>query len=353
MKLFAWIRRHKWEREMDSEMRFHLENQIKDYVRQGMNRKDAERHARRAFGAVELAKDECRDQRPFLWMDHMCRDISFAVRSLNKSPGFTLAAILTLALGIGANTGIFSVVYAVLLKPLPYRDAGRLLTSQVELADRRGNDFPRLPGTIQQYLEWRTKATLFSDVAAVQPERWNVTGDGEPERIEGAIVSTNFFSFIGVPVALGREFTPEEEIPGKDRVVVISDSLWRRRFDSDPKIVGKKINLRGESHEIIGVAPASILMPAGSILYFHFAPRTDIWKPHAPTPQDLQGESWDQLLFLRLKNGESIERGRDQRDGSGLDAPNSSLTCCRCGMSSSAMYGCSSCFCSLHRNFFC
>src|SRR5215510_6810835 len=288
MKLFAWMKRHKWEREVDSEMRFHLENQIEDYVQQGMNRTDAERRAHREFGAVELAKDECRDQRPFLWMDHLCRDIGFAIRALSKSPGFALAAILTLALGIGANTGIFSVVYAVLLKPLPYRDANRLFTSQVELADRPGTDFPRLSGTIQQYLEWRSTATLFSDVAAVQPERWNVTGDGEPERIEGALVSTNFFSFVGVPVALGREFIPEEETPGKDRVVVISDSLWRRRFASDAAILGKRINLQGEPHEIVGVAPASMPMPAGPVLYFNFSPRIDIWKPQAPTKEELQ-----------------------------------------------------------------
>src|SRR5206468_12012136 len=116
----------------------------------------------------------------------------------------------------------------------------------------------RLPGTIQQYLEWRTKGTLFSDVAAAQPERWNVTGDGEPERIEGGVVSTNFFSFLGVPVALGREFLPEEETPGKDKVVVISDSLWRRRFASDATVLGKRINLQGEPHEIAGVASASM-----------------------------------------------------------------------------------------------
>src|SRR5215510_8824676 len=239
MNWLTWIRRRKWEREMDSEMMFHVESQIRDHIRQGMSRGEAEQLARREFGALELAKDECRDEVPFAWMDHLGRDIRLGVRSLSKSPGFTLAAILTLALGIGANTAVFSVIYAVLLKPLPYRDADRLFVSQVDLAARRGpGDFGRLAGTIQQYLEWRTKATLFSDVAAAQPERWNVTGDGEPERIEGAIVSTNFFSFLGVPVALGREFIPEEETPGKDRVVVISDSLWRRRFGSDPEILG-------------------------------------------------------------------------------------------------------------------
>jgi predicted permease len=313
MSWLTWIRRRKWEREMDSEMMFHVESQTHDYIRQGMSRGEAERLARREFGALELAKDECRDQRGFAWIDYLRRDVSFAIRSLRKTPGFTLAAILTLALGIGANTGIFSVIYAVLLKPLPYRDADRIFTSQVELAARRGPEgFGRLAGTIQQYLEWRTKGTLFSDVAAVQPGRWNVAGDGEPERIEGAVVSTNFFSFLGVPVALGREFLPEEETPGKDKVVVISDSLWRRRFAADAAILGKKINLQGEPHEIVGVAPASMAMPAGPIMYFHFSPRIDIWKPQAPTKEDLQGESWNQMLLLRLKSAENIESGREQ-----------------------------------------
>jgi predicted permease len=313
MNWLRWIRHGKWEREMDSEMRFHVESQIRDYIRQGMSRSAAERRVRREFGAPELAKDECRDQMPFAGVDHLRGDLRIAIRSLSKNPGFTLAAILTLALGIGANTAIFSVIYAVLLKPLPYRDADRIFVSQVELADRRGpENSGRLAGTIQQYLEWRTEATLFSGIATMRPGRWNVAGDGEPERIDGAVVSSNFFSFLGAPVAPGREFLPEEEMPGKDKVVIISDSLWHRRFASDPNILGRRINLQGEPHEIVGVAPASKVMPGGPILYFHFGPRIDIWKPVAPTTQDLQGESWDQILLLRLKGVENSESGRDQ-----------------------------------------
>jgi predicted permease len=306
-----WLKRRKFERAMDSEMRFHLEAQIQDYVAQGMTPQQAERRARREFGSIDLAKDESRDTRRLAWLDHLNRDIRRALRSLHRSPGFALSAILTLALGIGANAAIFSAVYAILLKPLPFREADRIYTSRVKLADRT-LDLGELSGTIQNYLEWRKQATRFSDVAAMQSTEWNISGDGEPERAGGALVTTNFFSFLGVPVAHGRGFVPEEEQPGKDRVVVISDSLWRSRFAADPAAVGKSIDLQGQKHLIVGIAPPSMLMPKGAVLYFTWPSRVDIWKPQAPTKQDLEGESWNQIVLLRLKPGERVEQGREQ-----------------------------------------
>ncbi len=253
MKWDVWFSRRRWERRMDAELRFHLENQIDDYLSQGLGREEAEMRARREFGALELAKDECRDQRPVEWFAHLLRDIRYACRSLGKSPGFAAATIITIALGVGANTAIFSVVYAVLLKPLPYSEPDQIYSVEVVIPERRAQ-FAGLPVPVQTYLEWRKADTAFSSMAALRAWECNLTGDGEPERLGGARVSANFFSFLGVPVALGRGFSPGEEQPGKEKVVVISDGLWRRRYGSDPGLVGRTINVNGESHVVVGVA---------------------------------------------------------------------------------------------------
>ncbi len=313
MKWDFCFSRRRWERRMDAEFRFHLESQIDDYVGGGMSREEAEQRARREFGTLELAKDECRDQRPAEWFAHFLRDVRNACRSLRKSPGFAAAAIITIALGIGANTAIFSVVYAVLLKPLPYAAPDQIYGVDVVIPERRAQ-FSSLPVTVQTYLEWRKADTVLSAMAALRPWECNLTGDGEPERLGGARVSTNFFSFLGVPLALGRGFAPEEEQPGKDRVVVISDALWRRRYGSDPALVGRTIDVNGESHLVVGIAPPSLLVPTGTLLnpVLAFAPRIDLWRPIAPTARELQGESWDHGLLARLRAGEDPERGRQQ-----------------------------------------
>jgi putative ABC transport system permease protein len=301
---------------MDAEFRFHLDSQISAYVSQGLSRGEAERRARCEFGAMELAKDECRDQRPVQWLDRFSRDIRYAFRSLRRSPGFTAASIVTLALGIGANAAIFSVVYAVLLKPLPYFRADRIYSVGVVIPERR-DQFASLPARIQDFLEWRKANTAFSAIADLTPAEWNLTGDGEPERIGGARVSANFFSFLGVPMAHGRGFVPEEEQTGRDRVAVISDALWRRRYGADPALIGRSINLGGESDLVVGIAPASLLVPTGAALHpmLNFASRIDVWKPLAPASDELEGENWNQGLLVRLKPGESLERGRQQLQG--------------------------------------
>src|SRR6266700_823436 len=155
------MKRRIWERKMDSEMRFHLNSQVREYIEQGLSAEEAERRARREFGPLELAKDECRDQMVLQWLDHLGRDLHLALRTLRKSPGFALAVALTLALGIGANTAIFSAVYAVLLKPLPYFQPNQLFMAEIEIP-QRVNEFGRLTGRIQDYLEWRKADTVFS-----------------------------------------------------------------------------------------------------------------------------------------------------------------------------------------------
>jgi putative ABC transport system permease protein len=309
--------RRRWEQRMDAEFRFHLESQIGEYVSQGLSREEAELRARQEFGPVDLAKDECRDERPVQWLDTLWRDVRYACRGLLGSPGFVWAAVLTLALGIGANTAIFSAVYAVLMKPLPYADPDRIYSVEVVIPERR-SQFASLPVPVQLYLEWR-KTRAFDGMAALRPWECNLTGDGEPERVGGARVSANFFSFLGTGIAHGRSFTSDEEQPGREKVVVISDALWRRRYGSDPALTGRRMEINGESHLVVGVA-APALLPSGSQLHsvLAFHPRIDIFKPIAPTARELQGESWDHGLLVRLRQGQTSERGEQQLQA-GLD----------------------------------
>ncbi len=306
------LNRRNWEQRMDTELQFHLEQQIRDYMDRGMTRAEAERCARQEFGTLELAKDECRDQRSAEWLNHILRDVRHACRSLWKSPGFSAAVIATLAIGIGANTAIFSLIYAVLLKPLPYPAPDRIFSVETMLP--RQNALSSLPMRVQDYLEWRQANTAFESVASLTPAQWNLTGDGEPERLGGSLVSANFFTFLGATPERGRGFSAEEETPGKEKVVVISDSLWRRRYGADPGVIGKTIMLNAVPHVVVGIAPPWLLVPTGTILHstLAFGSRVDVWKPIAPSREELAGENWNYGILVRLRNGESAERGRQQ-----------------------------------------
>ncbi len=317
-RLRMGLRRRNVEREMDAEMRIHLEMETAENIRRGMSEEEARRTARLSFGGVEQAKEVYRDLSRFRRLEEFWQDARYGARMLLKTPGFTAAAVLTLALGIGATTAIFSVVYATLLKPLPYPDAERIHAVEVLIIGERSAS---LPGRIQDYLEWRNADTAFSSVAALQTGGWNLTGNGEPERIGGARVSVNFFDLLGVPPALGRGFAAQEETPGADNVVVISDALWRRRYAADPSLVGRTIELNGQNHLVVGIASPSLLVPTGNQLHssLGFAPRIDIWKPVAPTRADLEGENWNTGLLLRLKANESAEHGRQQLEAIYLD----------------------------------
>jgi len=306
------LSRRNWEQRMDDELRFHLDQQIRDYMEHGLSCAEAERRARQQFGTLELAKDECRDQRSAEWLNQILRDVRHACRSLWKSPGFAAAVIATLALGIGANTAIFSLIYSVLLKPLPYPAPDRIFSVETMLP--RQDAFASVPMRVQDYLEWRKANTAFESLATLTPAQWNLTLDGEPERLGGALVSANFFTFLGAKPQRGREFSAEEETPGKQNVVVISDSLWRRRYGADPAVLGRTIMLNAVPHVVVGIAPASLLVPTGTLLnpVVTFAPRIDVWKPIAPSNEELRGEDFSYGILARLRSGESPGRGRQQ-----------------------------------------
>jgi putative ABC transport system permease protein len=307
------LRRGRLSREASDELRLHLELLTARYIGSGMAPDAARVAARRQLGNVVLVQEDIYRMNSIGWLDVLVQDVRYAFRMFARNPAFAAVVAVTLALGIGANTAMLSVAYSVLLEPLPYADPEQIYSVEVVIPERR-EQIPSLPPTVQTYLQWRSAPTVFSGMAAVTPWEASITGDGEPERLGGARVSSNFFSFLGVPMEHGRAFSAEEEQPGKEQVVVISDALWRRRYGSDPTLIGRTIVINGANHLVIGIAPPSLLVPTGSHLHslLPFAPRIDIWKPIAPTPNTLNNESWDHGVLVRLADRLSLEQGRQQ-----------------------------------------
>lgn len=305
--------RHRRSDETAQELEAHLDLLAARYEESGLAPGEARLAARRQLGNVTLVREDIYRMNSVRWLEVLRADLRSAFRLMARNRGFAAAVIVTLALGIGVNTAIVSVAYSVLVKPLPYAQPDQLYSVEVVVPERR-EQIPSLPPTVQTYVEWRNTPTAFSSMGALTPWEASITGDGEAERLGGARVSANFFALLGVAMANGRAFSAEEEQPGKQQVVVISDALWRRRFGADPALVGKTVVINGESHTVVGVAPASLLMPTGTRMHslLPFAPRIDIWKPITVTPSTLNNESWDHGVLARLPAGASLEQGRQQ-----------------------------------------
>ncbi len=244
MKWGSWLKRRRWKRQMHAEFQFHLENQVSDYMQRGLTREDAELRARRDFGALELAKDECRDQRAFEPVDRFLRDLRYACRGLRTTPAYTVAAILTLALGIGANTAIFSALDGVVLKPLPYQEPDRLVVVALYNRSLKYPTYLSYP----DFLDWQRDGRSFEQMAAFRPVGFDLTNPGSPEHVAGYEVSAGFFSTLGVNLALGHSFSPNEDRIGGMPAAVIRNRLWQERFHGNPAIIGKSITLNGAGY---------------------------------------------------------------------------------------------------------
>lgn len=234
----------------------------------------------------------------------MWNDIRYAFRTLLRERGFAAMAVLSLAVGIGANTAIFSVVNGVLLRPLPYRDPGRLVTMR-ELVPKMAHLYPTLPVNFSHYYEWRKSWSAVESVAIIESSAPNLTGAGEPEMLNGARVSASIFRILGVTPRLGRGFRDEEDPEGHDGVAVISDALWKRRFGGDPAIIGRKIVLNGKPHVVVGVLPPGFQFPAQNDVWIRpgMASQTDILQPLGYSKDDLEevnGDyNWASIARLR------------------------------------------------------
>jgi len=294
------------------ETQFHLDERIDEYVKSGMTYEQARIEAYRRLGNLVLARDQARDVDTFRWLGDVGQDVRYAVRQLRRNPGFAVAATLTLALGIGTTTAVFSLVDAVVLRPLSYADSSRLM-----MIDEWTPSVGSIPVNGLHFQEWRRTTKSFEHVALIGGLNVNVTDSGEPERLPAARASSDLFPLLGVRPQLGRVFLAEEETPGREHVVLISDGLWRRRYAADPGIVGRAIAIDGIAHQVVGVLPGSFHFPKLSDLY----PLTivqdtpQIWKPLALGPDERTlGSRFDFVAIGRLKPGVSASQASSELD---------------------------------------
>jgi len=283
----ALFQKEKLDQELDEEVRFHVQQQTEVNMQAGMNPEEARYAALRQFGWVESIKEKCRDQRGARWIEDLQSDVWFALRTMSKNRGFTAIAMVTLALGIGANTGIFSVVYTVLLKPLPFENAGSLVwLREVDVPkDYASHVSPAL------FLDLRQQAKSYVDVAAMMYASYDLIGKDFAESIQGLRMSASSFPLLRIKPLLGRAILPEDEKPGQEKVVLMSHGLWLRRFGGDTNLIGKTITLNDAPHTVVGIMPPHMR-------FFSFAGRCDLWQPYVPEEQYLNGEYKRQFRHL-------------------------------------------------------
>ncbi len=251
-RLRVLFRRGAVETEMNDELRFHFEQEVEKYVESGLTREEAQRRARLAFGSEEEAKEECREAWGVSFIETAIQDLRYGLRQLRRNPGFTAVAVITLALGIGANTAIFSVVNGVLLNPLPYPQPDQLVT----LHESKPN-FETGSISYPNFLDWQKENHTFSSMAVARHDSFTLTGVGDAEQVSAEFISSTFFSLLGVKPVIGRTFTPDENQKGAGAVALISERLWKRKFGSARNVLGKSIALDGKGYTVVGVIPAS------------------------------------------------------------------------------------------------
>jgi putative ABC transport system permease protein len=303
-RLRSVFRRGTVESEMEEELRFHSQRQLEKYLKGGMSGNEAQRQVRMDFGGLEQVKEECRDARGVSLLETLVQDLRYGWRTLLKSPGFAAAALFTLALGIGANTAIFSVVYGILLRPLSFWDASHLVLLN-ETTPRVGDVSVSYPN----FQDWRSQSHSFAEMAAVNPVSFNMAGSNQPENIGGLAVSPNFLPMMGVRPVMGRGFTPDEEKAGAARIVLLSYALWQSRFGADRSAIGQTIRLDSQTVTIVGVLPPD----------FRWVEKCDVmepmgvWATHNESATN-RGNRGDGLVVGRLAAGVRMEQARAEME---------------------------------------
>lgn len=304
MLLRSWFRSGEQDAEFGDELRFHLDRQIEANLAAGMRPADATRAAHLAIGHVEGLREESRSARSGAIVRQMLRDIAYGSRLLGKAPAFAVTGILIVALGISAVTAIFSVVYGVVLRPLPFAEPERLVGLWTRAP--RLTSLPIVQVNAADHREWQAANHVFGDIALVRSiANFNLSGNGEPERLFGARVSSSLFPVLGVTPAIGRTFTEDEDEIGHDSVALLSDGLWRRRFGADPSIVGRTITLSGVSHTVVGVMRPDFQYPGREF---------QLWTPLTINPDEITRKvpGYNFLAVARLERGVTLDQAQSE-----------------------------------------
>src|SRR5580704_4095992 len=286
------FRRDRVERDLDLEVRGYVEMLEADKVTTGMNGAEARREALLELGGLEQVKEQVREVRIGNLVENLWQDLRYGCRTLARNPGFTAVAVISLALGIGGNSAMFSIVNGVLLQPLPYPAPERLV--------RVTGYYPKGAFDVLR----QDSRTM--DIAGYQPgSEMNLTGQGEAQRLEGSTVSANFFSTLGIPAGIGRTFEVGEDVPGRDRLVILSHALWQKKFGADPAIIGRMIAIDGVNREVVGVMPASFGFPSFE---------EQIWIPlhlDSRDAEDFWGKGFMPAI-ARLRPGANIAQAQNE-----------------------------------------
>jgi putative ABC transport system permease protein len=306
LRLRSLFRRDQVEAELDEEMQYHLERQIEVNLAGGMPEEEARYAAMRTMHGLDQRKEECRDMRRVRFIEELLQDCRFGLRTLTKRPLPTAVALLTVALAVGANTAIFSVVNTVLLRPLPYPEPDKLVMlweGRIREGTTNGAVSPA------DFSDWRARNQVFIHTAAMIESSFDLSETNEPERVTAGQVSASFFEVLGIEPMLGRGFLAEEERAGHNRAVVINHDLWQRRFGADPNVIGRRISLSGLSFEVVGVLPSSFRFPNEDV---------SVWLPLNHDAESMQTRTNHFLsVFARLKPGVTIEQAQNEMENIG------------------------------------
>ena len=309
--LEATLRRSRTENEMDAELRFHLQAYAEELMQKGWPKEEALRPARLEFGGMETAKEECREARRANLLETLIQDLRYGTRMMLRTPGLTVTAIIVLGLGIGANSAIFSVVNAVLLRPLPFDQPDRLVQVWHRPPQASFPGIPIFAVSPANFMDWRSQSQAFEGMSAYGFGRYTLSGAGRPEVIQMVAVTHGFFSVLHAQPILGRVFGAEEDEAGREHEVILSYAEWRSRFGADPQIVGKSLQLNSRAFTVVGVMGPTFEFPISS----DPDDRPQMWKPLAWTDRERAvRDNHNYAVVARLKQGVSLKQAQAELD---------------------------------------